>query len=74
MGAWEWLFLTVIASALIAIVVTYWVLDQELNRIHKRVLDVEREVHQKNLDSIIDRIERDAPHSSQAQTRVPPRR
>lgn len=74
MGAWEWLFLTVIASALIAIVVTYWVLDQELNRIHKRVLDVEREVHQKNLDSIIDRIERDAPHSRQAQTRVPPRR
>lgn len=74
MGPLEWFIVTSVLSGLVAILVTYWVLDREHHRVVERILELEREVYEQNLDTIIDRIERDQPHSREAQTHLPTRR
>ena len=74
MGPFEWFLVTSVLSGLVAILVTYYVLDKEMARVESQILELEREVHKQNLDSIIDRIERDEPHSWDSQTSVSPRR
>jgi hypothetical protein len=54
--------------------VTYQVVDKELARTENRILELERELYQQNLDSVIYNIEREEPHSWDPQTSVPPRR
>ena len=74
MGAIEWFLVTSVLSALVATLVTYAVIDREYQRVMRRILEIEREVYKQDLDSIIDRIEKESSDSWKAQTRLPTRR